>query len=187
MHEVAHALRMARGIFDGDGGTLRNAEQRESVEACGIGDELEVGDLGLERDIGVVTPVGQPRAADIVAIQAMVSRQGTEPVLPCRALPVEFEVIEPVRGLEQWRAVSGGGIRKLDTVGRGHESDGLIHDGEYACASTRGGAAKPRELAIDQLLHVVQRLDHEVGALEKTIAMQSRERCRVECAQLLVD
>src|SRR6186997_2193946 len=173
---------MARGIFDGDGGTLRNAEQRESIEARGIRDELQVGDLGLERDIRVVTPVGQPRAADIVAIQAMVSRQGTEPVLPCRAFPVEFEVIEPVRGLEQWRAVSGGGIRKLDTVGRGHESDGLIHDSEYACASTRGGAAKPRELAIDQLLHVVERLDHEVGALEKTIAMQSRERCRVECA-----
>ena len=176
---------MTRGIFDGDGGSLRNAEQRESIEARGIGDEFEIGDLGREGDVGVVTPVGQAGAADIVAIQAMVSRQGAEPVLPYRALPVELEVIEPVRGLEQWRAVSGGGIRKLDPVGRGHESDGLIHDGEYACASTRGGAAKPRELAIDQLLDVVQRTDHEVGALEKASPMQSRERGRIEGPQLL--
>ena len=37
-----------------------DAEQRESVETRGIGDEFEVGDLGRERDVGVVTPVGKP-------------------------------------------------------------------------------------------------------------------------------
>src|SRR6188768_351654 len=116
----------------------------------------------------------------------MVGRQGTEPVLPCRTLPVELEVIEPVRGLEQRRTISGDRIRQLDAVCRGHESDGLIHAGEYACASTRGGTAAPLQLAVYQPLHIANRTDDEVGALQKTAAMQSGERVRVEGAQFLV-
>ena len=57
---------MARGVFDGDGGTLRNAEQRESIETRGIGDELEIGNLRRERQVGVATPVRQTSAADVV-------------------------------------------------------------------------------------------------------------------------
>src|SRR4051812_34630263 len=91
---------MTHRVFDGDRCALRDSEQSELLELRGIGDTLEIGHLRLERQIGL-DAIGKAGAADVVSIQAMVGRQQVEPVPPDRTLPVELEMVEPVRRLEQ--------------------------------------------------------------------------------------
>lgn len=50
-HQMADALGIAHGIFDGDGAALRMAEQREALEARRVDHRLEVAHIGIEREV----------------------------------------------------------------------------------------------------------------------------------------
>ena len=68
---MTDALRVPHGVFNGHRGALRDAQQGELLQPGGVGDLFEVGHLVLERHF-VVSPVGEPAATDVVAIQAVV-------------------------------------------------------------------------------------------------------------------
>ena len=101
---MADALGMAHRIGDGHGAALRDAEQREPVEAGRLDHALEVAHEGVERDV-VDVPVGQAVAARVVADQPVLGGERLQQMAPDRALPIVFQMIEPVGGLEQRRSV----------------------------------------------------------------------------------
>ena len=49
--EVGDALGMPRRVDERDRRALRDAEQREAIEARGVDDGLEVGDPGVDREL----------------------------------------------------------------------------------------------------------------------------------------
>ena len=123
--EMGNPLRMAGGVADALGRALRNAEQRERRPAARRVDHcLEVGQLPVERQIRGV-PVGHPAAALVVAHEPEVSREELHPVTPDRALPLVFEMAQPVRRLDDGGAGAGLGPRQPDTVARSQETDAL--------------------------------------------------------------
>ena len=140
---MAHALRMTHGIFDGHRRALRDAQQRELLEPGGVRDAFEIRDLLVEREL-FVGPVGQPAAADVVAIQAVFAGEQREPVTPHRARPVELEVVQPVRGLEQRRPRARHRVGELDAVVRGDEANASDPWREHAGIrrEREGGAQK---------------------------------------------
>src|SRR6187399_1787393 len=81
----------------------------------------------------------------------MVGRQGFEPVAPHRAVPVELEVIEPVRGFQQRWPVAGNGVRELYSIARRHESDALLHGAEYACGPVLSSVAGDAAIRVEEL------------------------------------
>src|SRR6185503_658984 len=117
---MAHALRISYGIGDGNGATLRYAQQREPIDAGGFDHALEVARVCLERDV-LHLPVGEAVAACVVADQPMPGGELAQQVAPDRAFPIVLEVIEPVGCLEQWRSRPDFGIGDADAVRRGAE------------------------------------------------------------------
>src|SRR5258708_21783961 len=97
---MAHALRIPYGIGDGNGTTLRYAQQREPIDAGGFDHALEVARECLVRDV-VHLPVGEAVAACVVANQPVPRGQLAQQVAPDRAFPIILEAIEPVGSLEQ--------------------------------------------------------------------------------------
>ena len=86
-----------------------------SLDARGGDHGLEVLDPAVEREVADV-PVGHPAAALVVAHEAEVVAEEADPVAPDRALPVVFEVAQPVRGLDQHWARAGLGPGELHAV-----------------------------------------------------------------------
>ena len=78
-------------ILDRYGASLRDADEGEAIDVCGLHDRFEVGHLRGKGQIGHV-PVREAAATGVVADETMSAREKTKPVAPDRALPVELEV-----------------------------------------------------------------------------------------------
>ena len=113
--QPGHALRMPHGVRDGHRAALREADQREPLEPRRVHHQLEVLDPRVEVE-GLDVPVRQPAATLVVADQPVSSRERVDPVRPDRALPLQVEVGQPVRRLDQRRPGSRRGVRDFDPV-----------------------------------------------------------------------
>jgi hypothetical protein len=112
-------------------------QQVELVEPQAIGDALEVVDEGLERQIGRV-PVRQPVAALVIPDQRPAGAKFLDPVPPQRAVPIIFQMVEPIGGLDQRRALAGDRECELGAVGRRAMADLLGRQvGSLHAASAR--------------------------------------------------
>ena len=145
-HELRDALRMSHGVLDAGCAALRDAEQREAIQVRSRDDRFEVGDLRLVRQIFGV-PVRQAAAARVEADQLAAGREEAEPVPPHRALPVELQVRQPVRRLDERRAAPRGRDRQAHAVGGLDEPDRLLHGGHGTAAGQRN-RRRPRILEL---------------------------------------
>jgi hypothetical protein len=123
---VAHPLRVADGVRDCDRSALRDAEEGKSLEPNHVHHGLEVAHPALERQIGRV-PVTEPAAALVIPDDRAAGGELHQERTPDRALPVVFQVAEPVGRLDQRRSFAGRRIRQTNPVGRLAEPDLLLH------------------------------------------------------------
>ena len=138
--QVRNPLRVTDRVGDGDRTALRHPEQREPLDTDRVHDELEVVDPGVEAEV-VHVPVGQAAPTLVVADQPVPLGEAVEPVRPDRAVPLQFEVGQPVRRLDQWRSVAGFGVGDADAVRRRRSS------GCPAAAPRSTGGAPTRVIA----------------------------------------
>ena len=106
---------------------LRHCEQRKALQAVRLDDAFEIADEGIERDV-VHLPVRQPVAAGVIADQPMLGRKRMQKVAPDRTLPVVFEMVEPVGGLDQRRSLAGERVGDANAIGSGAEMNLLLRD-----------------------------------------------------------
>ena len=116
---------MADGVRDRDGTALRDPEEWESLELQRVHHGLEVPHPGVEGKL-VDVPLGQPTASLVVADQRMIAGQLPDPMAPDRALHIELEMAEPVRGLHQWGARPDRGVRDAHAVAGRAKADLLL-------------------------------------------------------------
>ncbi len=81
---MGHAFGVAYGIGDRYRATLRDAEQREALDAGGIDDGFQVAHEGLEGTL-LDLAVGKAVAAGVVADQRMIPRELAIEMPPDRA------------------------------------------------------------------------------------------------------
>jgi hypothetical protein len=117
---------MPRRVDERDRGTLRDAEQREAIEAGGGDHRLEVGDPGVERELARLA-VGEPAPALVVADERVAVPEPGQPVAPDRALPVEIEVRQPGRCSHDRRSAAVYGVGQLHAVPSRAEANLLLH------------------------------------------------------------
>ena len=128
---MRNPLRVTDRVGDGDCTALRQPEQREPLDTDRVHDELEVVDPGVEAEV-VHVPVGQAAPTLVVADQPVPLGEAVEPVRPDQTVPLQFEVGQPVRRLDQWRSVAGFGVRDADAVRRDAVPDVLRQRGGRA-------------------------------------------------------
>src|SRR5262249_9776785 len=104
---------------------LRNAKQCEAVRAGRFDNAFEIVHKSFERDI-VDVPIGKPVAALVVTDQSMLSGKLAEEIAPDRTLPVVFEMVEPVSGLDQRRTLPGHSVGDPDTIARSAKVNFLL-------------------------------------------------------------
>src|SRR5262249_50937858 len=113
--EAAYTPRVAHRIGNRDGTALRHPEQRKLGHVDRINDGLEIAHESIEGNV-VHLPVREPVAAGVVADQSMLGGNLAQQVAPDWALPIVFEVIEPVRGLYHHRTVANLRVGDTDAV-----------------------------------------------------------------------
>jgi hypothetical protein len=118
---------MAHRILDAGGGALRDTEQREPLEPRGIDDTFEIRHRRVEREIRGIS-VRRSATARVIADEAVMRPEESKPVPPDGALPVIFDMGQPIGSLEENRTGARRRVGELDAIGRGHEPDGLFHD-----------------------------------------------------------
>src|SRR5262249_60379076 len=111
--EVADSLRVTDGVSDRDLGALREPEQRKPLDASGLDHRLEVGHPCVEREV-LDLPVGEPCPALVVSDDLVGLAEPRQPGMPERAPPVELEVREPVRRLDERWALPSRGVGEAD-------------------------------------------------------------------------
>ena len=124
---MADAFRMPHDVGGRDRPALRDAEQRETFEATGINHGLQVPDPRLEGEV-LSVPIGKAAAALIISHEQATSRQCLQPMTPHRALPIEFEMAQPVGRFDQWRPTADGGVGDANAISRSTEADLLAYD-----------------------------------------------------------
>lgn len=117
---------MFDGVGHGRRAALGDAEKDEPIHSGGVHDGLEVGHEGLERELAHA-PVREPVAALVVADEPMVAAELGEPMAPDRALPVAFEMVQPVGRLDDRWTFSDGRPGDSNAVAGGTEADFLFH------------------------------------------------------------
>src|SRR6266850_4019665 len=122
---------MTGRVLDADGSALRHAEDGEFLETRRIDDALEILHLLAEGKIGH-RPVRQSATARVVAKEAAIGREKSEPGTPDGAFPVVFDMRQPGAALHEDRAMSRLRVREFDAVRAFHEPNGLIHIGPLA-------------------------------------------------------
>src|SRR5262249_29789098 len=116
---------------DRDRGTLSVAEQRETMKIERVGHGLEIAHEGFERKV-VGVPIGEAGSALVVADQAELSLQSRQQRLPHLALPIELDVVHPIRDLNDRQAVSTRRDREIEALrgaAEAHLLGGLILGG----------------------------------------------------------
>src|SRR5438309_72667 len=99
-NQVTDPLRVSDGIDDRDRTSLRNSEQRKAIQLGGFDHAFEILFKSFERYI-VDVPIGESVAAFVVADKLMMRCESVQQTAPNRALPIIFEVIEPVGRFDQ--------------------------------------------------------------------------------------
>src|SRR5262245_61129512 len=122
---MTDALGMMNCVNNRDRAPLRNAKQREAVQAGRFDKAFEIVHKSFESDI-VHFPIGKPIAALVVADQSMLSGKLAEEIAPDRTLPIVFEMVEPVSGLDQRRTLSGHGVGDPDAIACGAKVNFLL-------------------------------------------------------------
>src|SRR5215510_1757121 len=123
--QMTNTLRMTNGVDNRNRAPLGNAKQREAVQAGRFDNAFEIMHKSFERDI-VDVPIGKPVAAFVVTDQSMLSGKLAEEIAPDRTLPVVFEMVEPVSGLDQRRTVSSHGVGDPDAIARSAKVNFLV-------------------------------------------------------------
>src|SRR5262249_58897167 len=100
---------MAHRIVNGYSSSLRDPHKRELPRSSGFDHGLKIADPGAHRDV-IGFPAGEPVGALIVTNDGVPAREFGDPVAPDRAVPFVFQMIEPVRRLNQWIARPDGGV-----------------------------------------------------------------------------
>src|SRR5882672_3728232 len=87
---------MTNSVSDRHRTSLRDSQQRKTIQFGGCYYCLEVFDPGVERKIGHV-PIRQAISALVVTDESMIARELRQQVTPDRTAPIEFQMAEPVR------------------------------------------------------------------------------------------
>ena len=87
----------------------------EEVVAVSVDDGFEIAHERLEGDV-LDVPVGKSVPALVVAHELMIPRELGEHVTPDGALPVELQMIQPVRGFDQRRTFADHRVGDTDAV-----------------------------------------------------------------------
>src|SRR5579885_3091764 len=124
-NELRHAFRMAHHVIDSDSGALRDAEDGETIEPGGFGHGFEVADEVGKRNALHVT-IGETVASAIVAHKQRLLCQPLQQRRPHRALPVVFDMREPIGRLEHRRTAADSGVGEPDAVRGPAERDFLL-------------------------------------------------------------
>src|SRR6184192_2512246 len=111
---------MTRRVGNRDSAALRNPKQRKSLYSGRLNNAFEVAYEAVERNV-IELPIRQAVAARVVPDQPVVGGEDMQQVTPDRALPVIFEMIEPIGGFDQRRALSCERIGNADSIGCGAE------------------------------------------------------------------
>src|SRR5215510_693791 len=137
---------MTHRVGNRDRAALRNPKQRKPLHSGRLDNAFEVAYKSVERNV-IELPIGQAVAARIVPDQPVFGGEDMQQVTPDRALPVVFEMIEPIGGFDQRRAMSCERIGNADSIGRGAEVNLL-----WWCLSyrLRVGVMSCRALLVDR-------------------------------------
>ena len=130
---------MSGGVGHRDRTPLGYPEEGEAIEPGGVGDGVEVVDPVVEGDARDV-PVREPASPLVVADELAAPGQAAEPVRPHRRRPLQVEVAQPVRGLEQGRSGADGGVGDAGAVAGAAEPDDLA---VHAARRRRGWRSGP--------------------------------------------
>jgi hypothetical protein len=106
---------VSNGVRNGDGGALGDAQQREACEAAVVDDRLEVADEGFKGEVRNIS-IGETGPALVISHELAVRGEAIEQRGPYRALPVEFDVIQPVGGLDQWHTATRRCHRQIHAI-----------------------------------------------------------------------
>src|SRR5215207_10982798 len=126
---MAYAIRMAHRVGDRGGTALRQAQEREALQPGRIDYGLQILDPRVERE-AIDFPVRETTASLVVAHHGSSPRQPLEPVPPDRAAPVELQMGQPVRSLDQGRSAGPGGVDGIRPLPGCAEPDLLLHGGD---------------------------------------------------------
>src|ERR1700730_9544363 len=96
---------MPHGISDGESASLRDAEQRKTLDPSRINYCFKITKKSIKRHI-VHIPVGQAITARIKPNQRMISCESLQEMMPDGRLPIVFEMVHPIWSLHQGRAAS---------------------------------------------------------------------------------
>ena len=107
--EAGDPLGMTSGVDQRDRRALRDAEQREAVDARRVDDGLEVGDPGVDGELAELA-IGEPAPSLVVADERVAVAQLGQPVAPHRALPVEVQMRQPRRHPHDRRPAAVDGV-----------------------------------------------------------------------------
>src|SRR6266478_3215631 len=97
---MAHSLRVAHRILDGDGAAPACSHQGEPPKTGRLNHAFEITYPGLKRDIPEV-PVRQPAAPGIMAQHLVLAGEDVEPWAPRKAAPLMLKMSEPGRRHDQ--------------------------------------------------------------------------------------
>ncbi len=125
-HEVRDAFGMAHSIGDRHGAALGNTQERKPVEPRRVDDRLEVAHERIQGDV-IDIPIGKTIATLVVTDQPASRRQRSKKVAPDGALPIVFEMIEPICRLHQRHTLADGGMGDTHPIRRSTELYFLAH------------------------------------------------------------
>src|SRR5208282_3371996 len=114
-YQVRDTLGILHRVSDRDGAALRQSEQWEPLDACRIDDCCKVVDPRIQRYL-IHVPIRQACAARIVTDQPMIARKPDKKMPPDRTLPIVFQMVQPVSGLDQRRTFSANGVSQAHAV-----------------------------------------------------------------------
>jgi hypothetical protein len=121
-NEMTDTLRMTHRVRDRYGTPLRDPQQREPLQPKHVDHGFEVAHESLERDVPSV-PIREAVAAFVVTHKPVIPRERLQQVTPDRTAPVEFEMVQPVRRLEEHRSRPDGRIGDAHVIRRRTELD----------------------------------------------------------------
>src|SRR5687768_11419938 len=122
---------MTDRVSDGYRPSLRNTQDRKAFQSQRVHDSLEVLDESFEAEVFHV-PIRKAVSSFVISHQQMVASKFLDHMTPDRTLPIEFQMIEPVRGLNQWRAIADRRIGDAHVIRGSAETDFLF---QWDCVS----------------------------------------------------
>ena len=113
---VANALRMAHRIGDRDRASLRYAKQGETAASPAASTTVSRSRTKASNEMSSTFQSDRPLPRCVIADQPVLRGERVQQMAPDRALPVVFEMVEPIGRLDQGRAVAGERIGDANAV-----------------------------------------------------------------------